>query len=283
MTCQYCGGAAPVPDVEARKKRQLVATPDPQDGYFIQEADRSKASAPGAGLMRGLIWSVVLLVGVGLPLRLTGVLDNLTEPLWGSYGNEQFLKASNRIRVNKFQQAGRAKVEQHFFTVKKHYVSLKPGPCYALVMGGGQPFKKVTLTDPKGVLKLSHEALRLHDTLVHCPTTAGAFTVEVSLDHPGRYIWALFRAPKQEAEMEGLLETSPRAKKAKKRRKRRRGKRKRRRRAREAIPPEGSVEPASQATGPTPAPPPAPRPPSEPVDDELNRAFKGSEINPDDL
>ena len=277
MTCQYCGGTAPVPDVEARKKKQEVATPDPQEGYFIQEADRSKASAPGAGLMRMLIWGVILLVGVGLPLRLTGVLDNVTEPLWGSYGSGRFNKASDRIRVSKYEQAGRAHVEQYFYTVKKHYVSLKAGQCYALVMGSGQPFKAVALTDPAGAVKLAHKTLRLHDTLVHCPTSAGAFALTVALDHPGRYVWALFRKPLQEQVEPQELPPRTRRKVTRRRKSRRR---KRSRKAGKAAQPAGQG--ASQAVSPD-EPLSEPASPPGDVDDELRRALKNSEIPQGDL
>ena len=177
MTCQYCGATAPVSDVEARQKKEVVARPESQEGYFIQEKDRSKASAPGAGLMKIIIWGVILLVGIGLPLRFTGVLDHVTEPLLGGYGADRFQQASDRIRVSKYVQASRGQVEQYFYTQKKHYISLKAGRCYALVLGGGKPFKKVTLADPTGKVRQSHTTLRLHDTMVHCPDVAGAHTL----------------------------------------------------------------------------------------------------------
>jgi len=276
MTCQYCGSTAPVPDVEARRKRQDVATPDPQEGYFIQEADRSKASAPGAGLMRMLIWSVVFLVGVGGPLRLTGVLDHVTEPLWGDSGGAHYQKAVDRIRVSKYEQIRRARVEQFFYTVKKHYVTLDSGQCYALVLGSGQPFKRVILSDPKSAPKLSHETLRMHDTVVHCPVTNGAFSLTVTLDQPGRYTWALFRKPREEPQPD--LDQLDRPVKVKKKRKSRRRKR---RRKGQAAPPAGYAEPAGQAADPG-APPPEPARPPDTVDDDIDRAIKKSEIDPDD-
>lgn len=292
MTCQYCGSTAPVPDVEQRKakqqkeqqaleqqrrqqKRKFSAT----QGYFIQEVDRRKTGAPGAGLIRKLIWAVVLVVAIGLPLRFTGVLDQITEPLWGETGKQRFHTAADRIRVNKFQQTSRAKVEQFFYTVKKHYLPMTRGHCYAVVMGSGKPLKKVVLTDPGGATKLTHSTLRLHDTVVHCPSKDGAYTLTLTLDHPGRYIWALFRAPRpaSQRELQQLVgrQLTPQRKK-RRRKKRRRGKKRRRR--------TGATAPrqAPQAADPAPN---EPRPPDEPdpVDNELRKAFKGSEIGESDL
>lgn len=268
MTCQYCGATAPVPDVEARQKIEVVARPQSQEGYFIQEKDRSKASAPGAGLMKMLIWGVILLVGIGLPLRFTGVLDHVTEPLLGGYGADDFQEASDRIRVSKYEQASRGKVEQYFYTQKKHYVSLKAGRCFALVLAAGKPFKKVTLMDPTGKVQQSHETLRLHDTLVHCANVAGAHALTVDLDHPGRYIWALFRKPRQEQTRE-VMPDQPRTNKVKRKR------RSRRKRIRKP-------EPTPTAPIAEPAEPPPSQPPED-VDEEVRRAIKGSEITPGDL
>jgi hypothetical protein len=215
---------------------------------------------------------LILLSVVGAALYFTGTLGYITEPLFGDPGAERYASAVESLQKERFVRVTPERVER-YFSPTKLYLEVKPDTRHALVVGSGQPIKKIVLSDPKGRIDLDRGALRYQETLRFVPRMDGVYTARVILDRPGRYTWALHRGPGAQADLPEPV-SKRKTTKRKRRRKRRRADRARRSGARAPSPVVGQPPPTAPAV-----PPPRPADRNE-EDEELREAIRASEIQP---
>ena len=279
MTCPYCGTETPVPDAAARRKRQREEQrrqreeeqrrqqrQQEEDQQQRKEQRQERAARSGRRRINITVsvFLTLLVAGIGYPLYRAGVFHKAYQHLAGEPGASHYQVAARRLSGKGFKAQATPRVERAWDQAKL-YLQLTPGKHHALVLGSGQPIRRVVLRDPRGRRKETYKTLGFEVVLRHLPTREGVYTATVDLDQPGRFTWALHQGPVA-TKKPGLL----------KRLRGRRNKRKSRRSRRVRRRP--SREPAA-----APQRNPAPRPAGDPEDEALRKAFKEGELNPDEL